>query len=92
VKTVSEIEKDANGFHFECVWDGELAIAIELEEACKPCPVSGTFDFPIITFNHKDPFQAVFMGSDETQMKHARSYLIEYKGWTEQGMGRALLK
>ena len=34
---ITEIEKDANGYHFECLWDGELAIAIELEEACRPC-------------------------------------------------------
>ena len=87
MKIVTEMEKDANGYHFECLWNGDLATAIELEEACQPCPVSSALEFPVITFTHKDPFRAVFLGKDETQMKHARSYLLDYKGWMEQRKG-----
>jgi hypothetical protein len=84
VKVLSEIEHDAHGYHFECFWDGELAIAIEVEQARKDCPTTSSFSSPVTRFIHKDPYGALIMGNDEAQVRHVRSFLVVSKGWTEQ--------
>jgi len=84
VKVLSEIEHDAHGYHFECFWDAELAIAIEVEQARKDCPTTSSFSSPVIRFIHKNPYGALIKGNDEAQMRHVRSFLVVSKGWTEQ--------
>ena len=80
MKELSEIKHDINGYHFECRWGGELDIETEIEEARKHCAVVSSFEVPVI---NKDPHRAIISGRGEMNVWCVRSFLIDYKGWTE---------
>ena len=80
MKELTEIERDANGYHFKCRWDGELDIETEIEEARRHCAVASPSEVPVI---NEDPHGAIVKGRGEMNVQCVRSYLIDYRGWTE---------
>ena len=84
MKKLFEIEQDANGYHFECWWDGELDIANEIAQAREHCAVASSFEVPVIISRRKGHHQGLVKGRNETQVKCVRFYLLDFKGWTKQ--------
>jgi hypothetical protein len=83
MKELSEIGKDVQGYYFECRWDVEVDIASEIQEGREHCAVVSVFEVPFITPWNQDPHKALVRGRDEMHVQCVRSYLLDFKGWSE---------